>query len=378
MHSRLAAAAENVPSLKAGLAIYSNEPPQLSSKFESALLLRWARHVEKVNVHDSTLGCHGLCEFLASATSAASIDVRSHSLLAAAQADRLLCACSAVNHLSLSGSFMPSTFPRTVTDLQVDFSRYGKPRVDAQDAVQCDALLYRAASLPCLRQLLLSFSGYMPAQLTCPIKLRQLQVLYLGLLNMDSTDANLSWVQLQACPNFSCSVSLHPTNSDMHDDVVARFSPLTIKRLDLYVDIRFSCHMQKLWSQLNNCSLILSFDDMPFTTASEALQILPLSCTKVILEARNLSWDRVIYVSSTAFFSQAANIRVITESCACVEILGAGDACMAAANEMQRPWQFVVQGAKSVHGLPASLATNKTYFLQNAAACSAGWTDDTD
>ena len=51
---------------------------------------------------------------------------------------------------------------------------------------------------------------------------------------------------------------------------------------------------------------------------------------------------------------------------------------MTAPHQMQQPWQFVVSGAKSVCGLPPSLPTNKTYFQQNAAACKAGWSDDTE
>ena len=375
-----------MPSLKAGLNLftgqYPHHHPHPRAKFDSALLLRWARQVEEVILWDTGLGWHGLDEFLAAATRLTHVHMDSCSPLAAAQADRLLNACSAVTRLSLAGSCMPCNFPSTVTELQAAF------RNDDDCALhktQCDALLYRADSLPHLEDLSLTFDGdgRIPVVLTCPIQLAQLQVLYLG-LDVSSVDVDLSWVQLQARPRvenetgfeFDCFVHVDMIDPAMHRAVVAQLSPFAIRELTLYLDTPFTCIIQKLWSQLNICSLILAFHDLALCAASEALQVLPLSCTRVDIEAKHLRLDRVIYISSAALFCQPANIRVTTE--ACIEIVGAGAACMTAPDRMQQPWQFVVQGAKSVHGLPPSLATNKTYFQQNAAACKAGWTDDTE
>ena len=194
-----------------------------------------------------------------------------------------------------------------------------------------------------------------------------------------SSDIDLSWVHLQACPQFQCSLHLSETKRARHKAAVAQLSPFAMRELTLRLNVQFTPTMQKLWSQLNVRSLILasSVEDDSFSTASKALMFLPVSCTQVIIEVNNLIWRRVIYIGAAALMSQAANIHIVTEDCARVEVLGAGAACMTAANEMQQPWQIVVQGAKSVQGLPPSLATSKTYFLQNAAACKAGWTDET-
>ena len=380
VHSTLAAAAESVPLLKSGLEVdfYGcDDHPRPLLRFVTALLLRWARHVQTVNVYDRALGCCGLYEFLTQADSVTDVHIESNSLLEAAQADRLLHACTAVKTLSLCGSFMPSCFPSSVTKLQADF-KHGTAGAGATDAVvQCDALLYRAGSLLCLEELSLSLTSQTSFLLTCPIQMALLQVLELRL--SISSDINLSWVHLQACPHLQCSLYLNRTKIARHKAAVAQLSPFAIRGLTLRLNVQFTPTMQKLWSQLNVCSLILasSVDHESFSTASQALMFLPVSCTNVIIEVKDLIWHRVIYISAAALVSQAANIHIVTEDCARVEVLGAGAACMTAANEMQQPWQIVVQGAKSVQGLPPSLATSKTYFQQNAAACGAGWTDET-
>ena len=287
-----------MPSLKAGLNIFTgrhpHHDPHPSPKFDSALLLRWARQVAEVVLWDPSLGCHGLREFLAEATRLTHVYIHSCSLLAAAQADRLLSACSAVTRLSLAGSCMPSRFPSTVTELQ---ARFKSGRDDALHRSQCDALLYRADSLPHLKDLSLTFDGNdikTPVVLTCPIQLAQLQVLYLG-LDVSTVDLDLSWVQLQARPRvenekgleFDCFVHVDTADPAMHNAVVAKLSPFSIGELTLYLAIPFTCTLQKLWSQLTVCTLILALGDMALSKASEALQILPPSCTKVEIEAEH-------------------------------------------------------------------------------------------
>ena len=161
-----------MPSLKSGLEVdfdgYDDHPHPLL-RFDTALLLRWARHVQQVNIYDDALGGHGLYEFLTEANTVTDVHIESSSLVAAAQADRLLHACTAVKTLSLCGSFMPSCFPLSVTALRADF-KDDKDGTTTMDAVQCDALLYRASRLPCLEELSIFLTGKLSALLTCPIR----------------------------------------------------------------------------------------------------------------------------------------------------------------------------------------------------------------
>ena len=374
MHSRLADAAESVPSLRAGLVGHQFNHSHSLPNFGSTLMLRWAGHMEAIDLHENLYGCFGLADFLAAAKHATTVQMHSRSLLAAAQADRLLHACKSVTSLELSGIFMPSNLASTITDLHAIFA-YHTPDLNALNSVQCDALLYRADILPQLKHLSLTFTGTIPAVLTCPIQLAQLQVLNLA-LDVSCNELDLSWVQLQACPRLNCMICLDVSKKARHEAAVAQLSPLMIRSLALSLEVPFTSSRQQLWGQLRACSLHLKVFENSFSQASGALQILPRSCTNIVIETVEFESHQMMYISWAALVSRAANIRVITNHFVTVQILGHRHACMAT-SEMQQPWQFVVQGAKTVHGLPASLASDKTYFQQNAAAGRAGWTDET-
>ena len=372
VHSSLAMAAEHVPSLKAGLAGYWQGRSRLPN-FGSALLVRWAAHMDSVNISDDLLGCPGLAEFMAAAAQATNVRIESHSLMSAAKADYLLHRCSAVTTLTLTGSVMPTTLPPTVTTLQAQPAADERRSTD-MDPLQCNALLYRLERLPCLSQL--SLILYDCTLLSCPICLPQLQELQLE-LSVDSADMDLSWVQLQACPAFDCTVDLAVEEAAKHKAVVTQLQSLTIRTLSLFSSRPYTGVLQRMWSQLRVCSLHLMVGDKLFVHASEALQYLPASCSELVIEDDyHVSADGDIFIHWAALVGHAMKIRIIAESCTSIHFLDAGHAAMAAPSCLQQPWQLVVYGAKSVNGLPASLATGHTYLQQNAAARNAGWIDD--
>ena len=371
VHSSLAMAAEHVPSLKAGIAGYRQGRTHLPY-FGSALLVRWAGHMDSVTISDELLGCHGLSAFMAAAVQAKDVRLESHSLVSASKADYLLHRCSAVTRLTLAGSVMPTNMPPSVTTLSAQLRADGRRSTD-MDPMQCNALLYRLERLPCLSKL--SLMTYNCTLLSCPIRLPQLQELQIE-LRVDSADVDLSWVQLQACPGYDCTVHLAVEEAAKQKAVVTQLRSLTIRTLSLSSGRPFTSVLQKMWSQLRVCSLHIKVGTEMFVYASEALQHLPKTCSKLVIETEYHSRDRDIFIHWAAVACHGMNVQITTESFASIQILHAGHAAMAALSCLQQPWQLVVQGAKSVHGLPATLATSKTYFQQNPAARDAGWADD--
>ena len=377
MHSRFAAAAGNLPALKLGLSGYlGSGARKVLPNFGSATLLSWAQHMPSIAISDGILGCPGLAELMAVAVRATTVRVECRSLVSSARADQLLQKCSAVTKLTLAGSVMPTHIPSTVTTLHAELGHDGL-RPLKTDPWQCNALLKRAGSLPCLRHLSLDLCTSGRTYISCPVRLPHLQELNVELI-VGTKEVDLSWVQLQACPALDCTVDLTVVFTAKQKAVADQLKPLAIRKLSLYSDIPFSGALQKIWSQLRVCSLHLGVGDDMFLEASGALQYLPESCTKLVIKAAEHGYDREIFINWAALVSHAMHIRLIAESYVGVQILDAGPAAMAAPSCLQQPWQLVVQGAKSVQGLPASLATGNTYFQQNAAACDAGWTDDTE
>ena len=364
-----------MPSLKSGLGCVGG-CQNARMNFGSALLLRWARRMEVIYLSNSVLSCHGLTDFLAAVDQDAVIQMSTSSMLEAAQADRLLHRCP-VRRLALSGSTLPSCLPSSVTDLRASFWG-GLSEAAMWLSDQCNALLYRADNLPQLTDLSLclctALDAPTPLVLTCPVQMANLQMLR---LQLDLTaQLDLSWVHLQACPNFDCIIFLGTAEFRAHDAAVAQLRGLAIRSLTLRTDVPFGRALQELWSSLRVCSFHLHLLEDAFSSAAGALQCLPRSCTNIFIEATAL--NQVVFIRWAALVGQAANIRLITKPCATVQILGAGHACLADVTRLQQPWQLVVQGARSVYGLPAPLASDKTYFQQNAAACSADWTSDTE
>lgn len=373
MHSKLAEAVVSMPLMRLGLGgLWSTRQSPLPN-FGSALFQRWAGRMEAVCLSHSMLSCPGLPDFLAAVKHNTVVRLQTSSLIEAGQADRMLHKCT-VRRLELAGGFLPSCLPSTVTELQVSFWEVkAQPRTFQSD--QCNAFLYRVDKLPQLTSLSLRMCANGPIVLRCPVRLAQLQVLHVEVHDL-MAEIDLSWVHLQACPAFDCTVRFSFTNQGHHDAVLVQLQPVAIRTLSLCVAFPFSCDLQEMWSQLVVRSLHLHLLEDVLSSASGALQFLPISCTHIVIESSAV--DQVIYVRWAALIRQAANIRLITKPCATVQILGAGHACLADVTRLQQPWQLVVHGAQSVYGLPAPLASDKTYFQQNAAACSADWTSETE
>ena len=82
------------------------------------------------------------------------------------------------------------------------------------------------------------------------------------------------------------------------------------------------------------------------------------------------------YVAWAALSSTAASVRLHMHARASLRVSGF-EASSSIPEQHGRPWQLVVHGAESIHGLPMLgprlCVKAKHYLLQNAAACAAGW-----
>ena len=77
-------------------------------RLDSALVLRWAGHMQGLSLYDETLALPGIAQFLSAAVTVTEIQVTCTTPVAAAQAGELLARCSSLTHLDLEGLYMPN------------------------------------------------------------------------------------------------------------------------------------------------------------------------------------------------------------------------------------------------------------------------------
>ena len=197
---KLARAAHLLPSLALGF--WPCFEPCYGVNFGSSLALQLASHMKFIDISADVLANPSMPEFLASGSQMIIVAVDILSLPEAAQADHLLCYCSAVSTLLLNGRFMPAMLPLTTETLHATLSDTALS--------QPDAFLHHAANLPSLKELRIgsdtSPTEPMPFLLTCPVQLGQLQSLHIGPVSLSASEVKLSWVLRQPVSYLSLDI----------------------------------------------------------------------------------------------------------------------------------------------------------------------------
>ena len=218
--SKFREAAYLIASLKLGLDTRGEH--YTLPRLDSALLLRWAGRMQSVHLYDETLSLPGIAELLSAATTLTKIELDCMSSAAAARAEELLAGCTSVTAFSLDGQFTPSSFPKNITTLSVEFSEeigsYWEP-------AQAQMLVVGISRLQQLQSLSLYFQTSQPFQLTGSGQLPRLQDLAINMYVSDEAGLDLSWIQQQrSCPSLELTVKF--------DEVDPVCCPLTASPLE--------------------------------------------------------------------------------------------------------------------------------------------------
>ena len=151
-----------------------------------------------------------------------------------------------------------------------------------------------------------------------------------------------------------------------------QLSQVRLQRRTVSLLCDFTAALQAVWATVHAEHItIKSF--VGATQGSHALTMLPC-CTTAVLDLSQ-SWDLppAIQISWEALTRHASRVTICLTAPTELHVTGFALA-ETQLNQLQRPWQLVVWGGGGVQGLPATQPT-KAYFLQNAAARAAGWTD---
>ena len=375
--SKFSEAAALIPILKCMDLKWSAENVK---RLDSKLLLHWAKRVKGVDVSDTSIMIPGLSVFM-EASGVTELGFYCDSPLTAAKADHLLSTVSfpALTTLNLWGFVKPNIFPLTVTQLMADFSCSwdGQP----WDSTQADSLIYRCARLPALHKLFFSFENIQPpddymdlVRFSCPIMLPDITYLSVMFTLNDHTEIDLNWLHRQPCAELEVRVAIVTSDPARHLAVQQQLSGLRIHSLSVMLE-RESCWQaaQQFWSGFTceEAHIHLSHHKV-FRQPDQALSALPVCSGQITI------WSGAEIDSGRFCITWAALARRGADIAINLGVRGELYVCapkQPAPDSLRQPWQLMVQGARGVHGLPASQPTSRSYFLQNAAARAAGWTE---
>ena len=362
--------------MSCGLDLWDSFPVR---RMDSRLLLGWAKHVKCMEIFDDTLPISGMNLFLEAATSMAELRIFSGTPLGAARVDHgLSTTCfTALSKLHLWGAAKPSIIPLMVSDLSAEFacSDEGVP----WDSSQVDCFICRLARLPLLHTLSLSFySGFGDddyvelERIACPIQLHKLQALRVNVNLHSHTRLDLEWLQRQPCSLLEVGITIFTSGLAHHSALLLQLGRLEVSHLYLTVMAAWAQSAQKLWASLAVKALRLHISShKAFALPSTALAALPRCSGRTIIFAPDDSDHIRLYIDWAALTRHGADIAIDLADDRELHVLGAG---CCAPDHLQQPWQLLVKRARSVHGLPPSQSSGGPhYFLQNAAACAAGW-----
>ena len=369
---KFAEAASLVPSLRCGLdfMLWSNQCAQ-RAQLDSRLLLCWAEHLQAVHLDAQSCSIPGVRTFIAAATGVTDVRTSSGSLLEALQIEDLLSHGKGVTSLDMTGTPLPALLPPTITQLVISILSDSGPEA-AWSEGEPSACVYRAGRLlPLLQKLTLCLFNMSRIVLTCPIVLARLRHLSIIFTATEETRLDLGWVQQQSCTQLHILIQLQVSSTAQHRAMVDQLSRLKVTILTLHIYAAFPEATQQLWYSLSPARWVLwlVFDtdfNSSFSSASHPLQALP-HCGRIDIKSY-----RPIFITWSALTAHSAHITLFAHKSSAVHVLGAGTG---APDSLQQPWQLQIAEASSVHGLPASQPTKGRYFLQNAAARAAGWTD---
>lgn len=374
---RFAEAVFLVPSLKLGLTTRPHDDEWEEVDLSSSFALKCAKLICCLKVAGQSFNASGWPGFVAAASQVTSVEMKPQSTLQAAQADLLLSFCSHnLTELSLWGTHVPAMLPPSLTKLHVFFS---PPERCGGDFTQPDALLYHAARLQHLTELIISFSPHGapgPVLLTSPIQLPCLKFLYIEHVALNAPELDLSWVLQQPCQDLWVDMIVDTADLAKHADAVEQLRQVPLTTLSLHLTMPFTSAMQAIWSQLTLQHLRMTVSSPSvFSQDTEPLQALPHGCMCLFVDASDRDLAN-IYISWPALTRRGVRIELQLAD-AHLHVLG--DAVCP--DHLEEPWQFSVLSAGGMHGLPqlpnfkpAAAADAQCIMVQNSAACDAGWT----
>ena len=351
-------------------------------RLDSSLLLGWAKQVESLVVDEYLIMIPGLDGFMAAATSLTTLFLTCRSPLMAAVADHLLSVTPpALSDLQVHGSDKPCFIPLSVTKVHANFACPSDAR--PWDSSQVDSFLYHCARLPRLHELTIGSTNHFApddgmdaVRLTCPIQLPHVDRLAVSLTLNSHTDIDLAWLQRQPCDLLNVGVSIFTWDSARHSALIQQLSRLDLHNLRLLIDADGSdCQAtQQLWSSLHvqEAQIILGPSSCKAAAKSRmTLAALPCSSRRMWI----FPYAGSLFIPWAALAHPGGDIAIDLAGSANLHVLSAD---CPDPDSLQHPWQLLVLGTCSVPGLPPASQPSQTaddaYFLQNAAARAAGWT----
>ena len=364
--SKLKQAIVLVPSVTIGINTRPWEGMTYADRLNSPLLLSWIAHARHIVLHEDTHNVPGLAELLAAAVQARSLCTICDNPLAAAEAGFLISNCRSLMRMEVVGTRPPSILPDTLEELYADFESQGSG--DEADDRHVNALLYHCTRLPHLRMLRLDLNCVVPVRLRCAAQLRKLDMLDIALSLYDCA-VSVQWVLTQPCESLYVEVNVVTANIGVHVAFMQQLSQVKIRCLRLNLAVLFTADLQAIWAAAQAESIVVTF-----AAGLCALEVLP-RCATVVLDFEECVDTTTDVVQWRALSKHAGHITVYLADSSELHVTGF-EPDERTLNQVQRPWQLLVRGGAGVQGLPASQPTRHAYFVQNAAAQAAGWTEE--
>lgn len=363
---RLADAAKSVIVSSDGILFVNDDPPSpLCTALDSPLVLSWAPHVRGLWLCEEWCNQTGIT-FLQLAKKLRSLSLPCHRPLSGARANYILPFCNQVTRLSLDGAFIPSRFPSALRELFV--SLRGTHGADSWEMQLPNALIYTLAHVKGLRRLSITLH-HEDVELTCPVLLSPLDVLYIQFPFCDNSDRNLDWLQRQPCRELKLDILIHTISLESHQQLIAVLQKLQISTLKLSLCRHLPRSVQALWQAVRvekQCTVDLT---PGYSEHVRVLHALP-RCPRLVVESTSSQKKVSIQVHWAALVDQAADIRISMYTGSELHILAG---CDLPAWLLPLRWQLEVWSASHVHGFEHAHRQGKHWYMQSPGAIAAGW-----
>ena len=341
----------------------------------STLLRSWAPLLTFMRIYDDSCFSPGFAKFLTAATCLQTMCLECSSVVAVAQAERILSGCKQIRELHVSGACILHKLPPAVETLTMQFPGDYTPDEQELDVLLPSAFVHKLVDLTCLRELTLMIQLGV-VRLDCHLRIPGLELLVVDFGLWDDTIVDLSWLRAQACERLHIGIHTHASELEAHSDLTDQLQQLAISELRLQVSHYFPLELQHVWQRVKaSTGCCINFEHhglVPGTREACALEALPCSPSVHLIILQGPTWA----VQWTAFSARAARYSICTMPGVALSIVGGCDL----PTELQSlPWQLVIHSS-SVRGFHSAVTRLVEGFpihhLQNAAAVAAGWTID--
>ena len=342
----------------------------------SRLLISWAPHVTHMEFNDHISEIPGAADFLSAARRLAHVKARCESPSVAAELDRLLKGNSSITGLECVYLYVPCLFPPKLDTLVIkSYLSQG-----TSDGLEANALIVRLDTWAMhLRRLSIELRS-------CPILtsktiLPMLDTLCIRLSvgSEGSAPVQLDWLRRQPYKVLELTIEVFRGDVAKNMQALAAIQGLTLHSCSLNFWCPLSAAMQQVWQGLSTLERVQLnvYDEV------ESLIAFPCSPHLDVIAQHNIE---NFSFSWAALARQPRSIRLDLCGSDSVVVTGCPDGGLAPFTGTELPWQLCIDDGgeysdhASIVGLPASQPCREqtlAYFLQNDAARSAGWTQET-